>query len=192
MSGRLLPFCWPVFSLLLTSWAEAGSAAFPTRYDGAIRSSVARWWPDLPDWKLLKAQYWQESRLDPDAHSPAGAVGIAQFMELSWRDAIRALGRPKTLSRRDAVFAIEGGAWYMAQLRAGWDRRSRKLLERHDLALASYNAGIGNIIAAQRLCADGRVWREISPCLPQITGRHARESIDYVAKVHFWHKEMKR
>jgi soluble lytic murein transglycosylase-like protein len=140
----------------------------------------------------LKAQYWQESRLDPDARSPAGAEGIAQFMDPTWRDAIRALGWPRTLSRRNAAFAIEGGAWYMAQLRRTWDRRGRHVRERHDLALASYNAGTGNIIAAQRLCADARLWADVAPCLPRVTGRHARETTDYVIKVQLWYQEMER
>ena len=189
--GRSLLCCWLASSLWPTSWADARGAAFPGGYDGAIKHAVARWWPDLPAWKLLKAQYWQESRLDPAARSPAGAEGIAQFMEPTWRDAIRALGWPRTLSRRDAAYAIEGSAWYMARLRRTWTRRERHVLERHDLGLASYNAGTANVLTAQRLCADGRLWRDIAPCMPRVTGPvHARETVDYVVKVHRWYKEL--
>jgi len=138
---------------------------------------------------LLKAQYWQESLLDPDARSPAGAEGIAQFMAPTWRDAISALGWPRTLSRRDAAHAIQGGAWYMAKLRHTW-RRDRAVLEKHDLALASYNAGTGNILAAQAACNNAHLWAGMAPCLPQVTGRHARETTDYVTRVHHWHRLM--
>lgn len=166
------------------------SAEFPSRYDADIKSAVATWWPDLPAWKLLKAQYWQESRLDPHARSPVGAEGIAQFMEPTWHDAIKALSWPKTLSRRDAAYAIQGGAWYMHKLRRTWGR-GRTVLEKHDLALAAYNAGTGSVLAAQKVCSDGRLWSEIAPCLARVTGAaHARETRDYVDKIHRWFRAM--
>ncbi len=150
---------------------------------------MEKWWPDLPVWRLLKAQYWQESRLDPDVRSPAGAEGVAQFMPGTWADAVRALGWPDLLSRRDARHAIEGGAWYMRKLRGGW--KNRRVMDSHDLALGSYNAGMGNIIKAQAVCGGARLWAEIAPCLPQVTGPvHARETTDYVVKIHRWHAVM--
>ncbi|MBY0512051.1 MAG: transglycosylase SLT domain-containing protein [Rhodospirillaceae bacterium] len=137
----------------------------------------------------MKAQYWQESRLNPTARSPAGAEGIAQFMPGTWRDAVKALGWPRMLSRRDAVHAIEGGAWYMRKLREGW--RNRAPADRHDLALASYNAGMGNILKAQKHCGDARLWSHIAPCLPRVTGpRNARETTTYVSNIHRWHRAM--
>jgi soluble lytic murein transglycosylase-like protein len=191
-NARLKVMCG--LSLLCLSSAlwpwPTSSAEFPTRYDSEIKSAVATWWPDLPAWKLLKAQYWQESRLNPDARSPVGAEGIVQFMEPTWRDAIRALGWPQTLSRRDAAYAITGGAWYMRKLRGNWGR-GRSVLEKHDLALASYNAGLGSIIKAQKVCADALLWPAIAPCLVHVTGpRNARETTNYVAKTHLWHKAM--
>ena len=78
----------------------------------------------------------------------------------------------------------------MAKLRRTW-ARERGALEKHDLALASYNAGTGNVLAAQKFCADARLWAGIAPCLAHVTGaEHARETTDYVTKVHRWHKEM--
>jgi hypothetical protein len=184
MSGRLLLYCWLVFWPSLTFSAE-----FPGRYDAPIKAAVEKWWPDLPVWKLLKAQYWQESRLDPAARSPVGAEGIAQFMEPTWRDAIKALGWPHTISRRDAAYAIEGGAWYMRKLRGTWKKRA--IADSHDLALASYNAGVGSILKAQALCDAARLWRDISPCLTRITGpANSRETQDYVSKIHRWHGTM--
>ena len=51
------------------------------------------------------------------------------------------------------------------------------------LAAASYNAGAGHLIKAQRLCDGRNLYREIIPCLPQVTGRHSAETIDYVQKI---------
>ena len=97
------------------------------------------------------------------------------------------------LSRRDAKYAIESGAWYMALLRATWRARGRAVSDKHDLALASYNAGTGSILKAQALCDGAAFWREISPCLADVTGNaHAAETRDYVAKSHRWFAEMER
>lgn len=89
------------------------------------------------------------------------------------------------LSRREAVYAIEGGAWYMRKLRGGW--KNRAIADSHDLALASYNAGVGNILKAQKHCSNARLWTQIAPCLPRITGRgNAHETTSYVANIHRW------
>lgn len=127
--------------------------------------------------------------MDPTARSQVGAEGVAQFMEPSWQDVIHALNWPKIVSRRDAAYAIEGGAWYMAKLRRSW--KGRESLASHDLALGSYNAGMGSLIKAQKLCNDARLWGEIAPCIDQVTGpQNGKQTRDYVIKIHRWYKEM--
>jgi soluble lytic murein transglycosylase-like protein len=165
---------------LLMGCTPASAARIPDRYDAAIERAVERWWPDLPEPALWKAQLWQESRLRPEAVSPVGARGLAQFMPGTWRDAVRALGLG-IASPHDDV-AIEAGAWYMAKQRAFWrGRPPRGALERHELGLASYNAGAGNIVKAQARCAGARLWAGVAPCLPAVTGgAHARETTGYV------------
>lgn len=167
-------------------WPSPSSSAplSTDRYDRAIAASVERWWPDFPFPNAWKAQLYQESLLDPDAVSPAGARGIAQFMPATWLEVTRALALG-TVSPNVAEIAIEAGAYYMATQRRFW-RTERPQIERHRLAQASYNAGAGNIAAAQRKCGYARDWRDISPCLAQITGRHARETITYVERIARW------
>ena len=180
------------FLTCLLIWHTSWASDFPTKYDAQIKGAVAKWWLDLPDWQLLKAQYWQESHLDPNARSNVGAEGIAQFMPLSWQDQIKALGWPVGVSRRDANLAIEGGAYYMRGLRRTW-RRDRTPIEAHDLALGSYNAGTGSILKAQKACAGAHLWPDIAPCLESITGTDfARQTRDYVVKIHRWRMEMEK
>ncbi|MBX3447529.1 MAG: transglycosylase SLT domain-containing protein [Parvibaculaceae bacterium] len=167
------------FSLCSIWLLPSPADAFPARYDAEIEQAVKRWWPDYPDHLAWKAQLWQESRLDPAAVSPAGAAGVAQFMPATWADVVRELRLPRSASRHEASLAIEAGAYYMARLRRSWSS-PRPQAERHRLAQASYNAGLGNILRAQKLCGGARLWDEISPCLPRITGRHSKETIDYV------------
>lgn len=75
---------------------------------------------------FLARLIWKESRFDPEAVSPAGAEGIAQFM-------------PATAKRRgladafDVEQAIPVSATYLGDLRAGFGNLG--------LAAAAYNAG---------------------------------------------------
>jgi soluble lytic murein transglycosylase-like protein len=158
---------------------------FPDGYDAAIRRAAALYWGDYPDWLSWKAQLYQESRLRPDAISPAGARGLAQFMPGTWQDAVQRLGYPHGVSPHDARYAIEAGAWYMARQRAAW-RAPRAALDRQRLAQASYNAGLGHIVAAQQLCGGTNGYAEIIACLPAVTGRHSAETISYVRMIAHW------
>jgi membrane-bound lytic murein transglycosylase MltF len=148
---------------------------------------VKRWWPDLPRWKLWKAQLYQESRLNPAAVSHVGARGLAQFMPATWNDVVRETGMAG--SPHDDV-AIEAGAYYMAKLRRMWIS-DRTRFERNELAQASYNAGAGNVLKAQQFCGGARFWHTIQECLPLVTGpRHAAETKTYVARIARWWREM--
>lgn len=158
---------------------------FPVRYDEAIQAATQKYWPDLPNWKLWKAQLAAESSLDPDAVSPAGAIGIAQFMADTWQEVTRQLGWAGA-SPRDAHRAIEAGAFYMAQLRASWFH-GIPIGEAHWLAAASYNAGRANIAKAQKLSA-GAMWHAIAPSLHLVTGpSNALETRTYVLRIwEYW------
>lgn len=169
---------------LLSLPADAGRLG-TDRYDADIERAAQLYLPGW-DWRWLKAQYYQESRLDPAAVSPAGARGIAQFMPGTWSDIAPVLGFGG-LSPHVAEPAILAGAAYMARLRRNW-RAERPESDRRELTQASYNAGLGRILSAQRACGDARHWPEISPCLPSITGRrHANETITYVERIRRWY-----
>lgn len=76
--------------------------------------------------EFLARLIWKESRFDPNAVSPEGAEGIAQFMPGT--AARRGLGDPY-----DVDEAIPASARYLADLRAGFGNLG--------LAAAAYNAG---------------------------------------------------
>lgn len=148
---------------------------------------MKRWWPDLPYWKLWKAQLYQESRLDPGAVSPVGARGLAQFMPATWDDVTREMGR---VGGPQDDLAVEAGAYYMAKLRRTW-KADRTALQRQELAQASYNAGTGSILKAQTRCGGAPMWPQIAPCLEQVTGpEFSRETRTYVDRIGVWWKQM--
>lgn len=147
------------------------------QYDDLFRAAVEEWLPGV-DWRLLKAQGFQESTLRPQAISNMGARGLMQFMPGTWGQwSVNAgyLGA----SPHDPEAAIFTGAAYMARLIRGW-KSPRPEMDRYCLALASYNAGFGNILKAQRRVGGKLLYHEIVSGLSAITGiDNAAETIGY-------------
>lgn len=102
-------------------------AFVPARYRQPLLRSGARWKVSPA---LLAAQLMAESGFDPDAVSPAGASGIAQFMPGT--AAAYGLADPF-----DPVAAIEAQAHLMSDL--------LRQFGSPELALAAYNAGPGAV-----------------------------------------------
>jgi len=111
--------------------AAAGATTLPAfvpqRYRMALLRSGARWNVSPA---LLAAQLMAESGFDPDAGSPAGALGIAQFMPGT--AAAYGLDNPF-----DPVAAIDAQAHLMSDL--------LRRFGSPELALAAYNAGPGAV-----------------------------------------------
>ena len=161
--------------LLLSFW-QPSSWADTDEYDDLIKSASLLYLPQW-DWRWYRAQLEQESLLDPDAVSPVGAVGIAQFMPATWSDMQRELNF--TGSRNDAYKSIRAGAYYNKKLRKAW-KWKRPECDRRRLVFASYNAGLGNILRSQKYCAGAAHWPQIKLCLHRVTGEHANETTGYV------------
>lgn len=181
--GLVVAFLLLTFGAIAEARGPAGLLS--DRYDAEIQKAAKLYLPGWR-WEWWKAQLYQESRLDPSAVSPVGARGLAQFMPGTWRDEAGRLGFGH-LSPHAAEPSILAGAAYMARLRAQW-RAERPESDRRELAQASYNAGLGNILRAQQLCNGARHWPEIQRCLPQVTGeRNAHETRTYVERIARWY-----
>ncbi|HEU5252207.1 MAG TPA: transglycosylase SLT domain-containing protein [Solirubrobacterales bacterium] len=108
----------------VTSLASTSLPSFvPARYREPILRSAARW--GVPA-ALMAGQLMAESGFDPNAGSPAGAQGIAQFMPST--AAAYGLADPY-----DPVAAIDAEAHLMSDL--------LRQFGSPELALAAYNAG---------------------------------------------------
>jgi len=100
-----------------------------------------------PDYFLKQIQ--QESGFNPKAKSPAGAIGIAQFMP----GTAAGLG----LDPWDPVASLKAAAQYMARLIKEYGGSEAK-------ALAAYNAGEKTVNAAiQHAKASGMPWQTFLP-----------------------------
>lgn len=176
--------CIVLLGCLACVYSQAACSARRTdvaQYDKQIRSAWGRYLPQY-DWGVGWAQIQQESAGDPNARSPVGALGLAQFMPLTWEDMKRASVVPLDASPRDARHAIQAQAFYMSQLSRFWSS-PRPDSDRLRLALASYNAGAGNIHKSQVECGNPSGYAAIMSCLPMITGRHAAETLGYVPHI---------
>lgn len=136
---------------------------------------------------FLIAQSVQESRFNPTAVSPAGAVGLAQFMKPTAEQMAKEL-KPKLalfkngFDRENPIQSIWAQVYYMNKLYKVWDL-GRSDEERLKLAFASYNAGIKNILKAQKKSGDRKFWNEIKLSLHLVTGKNSKETITYVDNI---------
>ncbi len=157
------------------------------QYDDEINSAVKRWGGSYQYPLAWKAQLYQESHCNLSAISPVGAQGPAQIMPDTWADLE---ARYNIKASPFSTIAIEWGYRYQSQQRYIW-RADRPPHERERLAQASYNAGAGSIIKAQKQCGNAPYWSTIQYCLHQITGdKNAHETITYVKNTERWIHEM--
>jgi soluble lytic murein transglycosylase len=110
-------------------------------YPAAFREEVVRWSTTArvpPD--LLQALMREESALDPDVVSPAGAVGLTQLMPATASSVAKRLGLGpiSASSLTDPGVNIRIGAAYLGELLTRYGRQPA-------LALAAYNAGSGAV-----------------------------------------------
>jgi membrane-bound lytic murein transglycosylase F len=172
---------WPCLGLLLVL-AGTALGAWTTRYDPHFQKYSKRYFGADFDWRWWKAQAIAESALDSTAKSWCGAQGLMQIMPGTWQDLAPKLGVTSPWLVKDN---IQAGIYYDARMWAIW-KAPRPLEERIAFTLASYNAGPGHIIKAQRLVAaemNPNHWAPVAAELHRVTGRHAEETRTYVVRI---------
>jgi membrane-bound lytic murein transglycosylase MltF len=133
------------------------------------------------DWLLLAAQGYQESRLNQDLRSPAGAVGVMQLLPSTAADPN--VGIPNI---EDLENNIHAGAKYLAFLRDRYfSDEAIDSLNQQLLSLAAYNAGPARVARLRREAADEgldpNVWfRNVELIAARRIGR---ETVRYVNNI---------
>jgi len=172
--------------LVSQSYAVPLSGLSSPKYDVYFKEYSEKFIPEY-DWHWIKAQAYQESLLQPEVRSHAGAQGIMQIMPGTWLDETDRLGI--IASPFNPKINILVGVNYMRKMIAFW-KAPRTKGERLELAQASYNAGAGNILKAQGRCG-GATWNHIRKCLKSFTGTdNSHETIDYVQKIKRWYAKL--
>jgi peptidoglycan lytic transglycosylase F len=114
------------------------------------------------DWRLLAAIGYQESKWDPKAQSPDGALGVMMLTT----DTAQAMGCSDRTDARQNIFA---GAKYFAEVREKIPARIPEP-DRTWLAVASYNVGYGHLedarVLAQTRGKNPDSWVDVREHLP--------------------------
>lgn len=155
-------------------------------YDHYFRIYASIYFAGKVDWPWFKAQAIAESSLDPDAVSPKGARGLMQLMPATSAEIAAQLWIDD--NPLDPKLGILMGIHHMHRLWSIWKKEQG--LERLRFALASYNAGQGNIVRAQRLAGIPTQWNSLAAVLKRVTGASARETVNYVKRVEAIRKEI--
>ena len=158
-----------------------------TVYDEQFKAMACLYHKDtiidgLPlDWRWIKAQAIQESGLIASAvNSRTKAAGIMQIMpKTSAEIALKLHIQDDPLN---PFIGIMMGAYHD---RSMWRIFAKEEgIERLRFSLAAYNAGQGNIIAAQSLSPVKNIWADVSKYLHETTGTdNAHETIKYVQEI---------
>jgi soluble lytic murein transglycosylase-like protein len=157
-----------------------------SQYDRLIERSANTFMPSI-DWRLWKAQVKAESAFKHDAVSPVGAMGLSQIMPQTFKEIAEKSGIKGNVF--DPEINLMRGSWYMARMRNIF-KAPRPDRERHNLAMASYNAGAGHIIKAQQLAGNPAEWQPVADKLHLVTGKHAEETRNYVTKINRYYRVM--
>lgn len=151
-----------------------------TMYDLSIRKWSGIYTPQYP-WCWNKAQIKAESAFRSDAVSPVGAKGLGQFMPATWTQMVRELNMGDGADAFNPALNIQATTYYMAKLRANF-KTPRPEWDKHSLAMASYNAGLGNILKAQAYTGS-IMYKPMIDNLHRVTGHHHLETKNYVTRI---------
>ncbi len=114
---------------------------YPVKYEDSIKKDAKRFGVDP---YLVMALILQESYFQPHAKSPAGAIGLMQLMPGTGRELGHKLHGRFSLTRiDDPETNIELGTYHLQHMIRLFDNNVQ-------LAVASYNAGQGNILKWRR------------------------------------------
>jgi len=154
-------------------------------FDPYFSKYTKRYFGPAFDWRHFKAQAVAESRLEADARSRVGALGLMQIMPHTFKE-IRKKNPAIKGTRDQPRWNIAAGICYDRQLWRTW-KADRPFRDRLNFTFGAYNAGKMNIIKAQRAAKkaglDPNRWTSIRKTLPGVTGTHSRETIGYVDKI---------
>ena len=173
-----------VVTLAVPQVAPAQGKRDVDRYDQTFRKYSKRYFGVGFDWRVFKAQAMAESQMNPNARSWVGARGLMQLMPSTFKD---------IQSNASGFGSIDDPEWNIAagilHDRDMWRRWARDSIEsdRREFMFASYNAGEGTIMNAQRACVarslDRRAWRSVETVAPEVPRWRYRETLGYVRKI---------
>ena len=138
---------------------------------------VLMYTPPAPEKALMMAITRQESQLNRFAKSPAGAMGMMQLMPETARGITKELREPFNLNKLyDKDYNMRLGSYYI-------NKRIGNLKGSYILAIASYNAGIGNALKWVDRFGDPRLVNDTDKVIDWLESIPFSETRNYVQRV---------
>ena len=129
------------------------------------------------DWRLLSAIIYHESKFINESCSDKGAVGLMQIRN----------DRYSVDTLLDPAVNISIGTKYLTYLSKMFAEHGADSVECLKFALASYNAGEGNILkciqTAEAQGVDATRWDNVVSVIPDVPNFHGKQTIAYVREV---------
>lgn len=149
------------------------------KYDDYFKKYAKQYFSLEVDWLWFKSQSIAESALNNNAQSWCKAKGLMQLMPKTFAEVIK---REKLENDVwNPRWNIAAGIAYDRQLYNMW-KAERPKNDRIAFTMASYNAGAGNILKAQKLC-NCNDWRGITLVAHKVTSWKCEETLGYVSRI---------
>ena len=160
------------------------SKAWTSKYDEHFRKYSKRFFGVGFDWKWFKAQAIAESSLRDDVKSWAGAKGIMQIIPRTFAEIQEK--NPSFININEPRWNIAAGIYYDNQQYRMWKDVSASD-DRLSFMFASYNAGRGTILNAQRVSKQegypGNSWNHIEAVAIKVPRWRHDETLNYIRKI---------
>lgn len=163
------------------------NTAFTDKYDYLFERFALEFFGDDLDWRWFLAQGIVESALNPTAVNPrSGCTGIMQLHPDTYAEMTEKLGYPSGPKMATMIYDpevnIRCGIAYARRCWNIW--KQEQYPDRLWFTFASYNAGPGHIIKAQKLAVFKTKWSSVSTQLRKVTGDDdAPETLNYVRRI---------
>ncbi|RFU47653.1 lytic transglycosylase domain-containing protein [Paraburkholderia sp. DHOC27] len=133
---------------------------------------------------VIAGQIMQESRFSANAVSPAGALGLMQFMPKTaeWAAVAGKLGQAQPL---DPLWSLRAGVWYDWYLHDQLKRFDTECDHWH-FTLSAYNGGLKYVLERQALASKPGSWTIAGPINPGIKPESQRENVEYSPKILYY------
>ncbi|MEL0584894.1 MAG: transglycosylase SLT domain-containing protein [Candidatus Thiodiazotropha sp. (ex. Lucinoma kazani)] len=177
----MLTLRWFLLLVLIPGLAFAGvfkhvkDNHWSDQYDSHFRKYTKHYFGPHIDWHWFKAQGIAESGLKPNAKSPVGAKGIMQILPTTYAEIQE--DNPHFTTINDPRWNIAAGIYYDRMLYRKW-KKGLPTEERMAFAMASYNAGYGNVLKAYKRAkkhkGEIRNWVQVESHAPGETRHYVR------------------
>lgn len=160
---------------------------YTNKYDDHYRKYTKQYFGVFPDveWKWFKAQTLAESGFKETILSPVGAQGLMQIMPRTFAEISKKTDIPN--QPFNAKWNIAGGIFYDSTLYKNW-KSKRTTHDRLALMFGSYNAGLGNLLKSQKVCAasgasDCETWAAVKRNASKVNTWKSDETKGYVTRI---------